>query len=87
MSTIFASSKKRVRNKSSVRKKRASKTKKSTRKESVKKKSLKKKKILSEFIGVSKLNKIDKDNWIVFYYAFAYIGIFGLFIVAIYFSN
>ena len=31
--------------------------------------------------------KIDKNNWIVFYYAGAYIGIFGLFALAIYYSN
>jgi len=31
--------------------------------------------------------KIDKNNWIVFYYAAAYIVIFGLFALAIYYSN
>tara|TARA_B100001250_G_C19310783_1_gene576167 strand:- start:48 stop:281 length:234 start_codon:yes stop_codon:yes gene_type:complete len=31
--------------------------------------------------------KIDKNNWIVLYYAVSYIGIFGLFALAIYYSN
>ena len=38
-------------------------------------------------LKISSRFKIDKNNWIVLYYAVAYVGIFGLFALAIYYSN
>ena len=73
--------------KKSRKKKAAKKTVISRRKKVVKKKTTKSliKSLTSRF-KASRF-KIDKNNWIVFYYAGAYIGIFGLFALAIYFSN
>ena len=77
MPTILAKVKKKSRTKKTTKKAVAS-----TRKKATKKKANKvaAKSLISRF-------KIDKNNWIVFYYAAAYIGIFGLFALAIYYSN
>ena len=77
MSIILAKVKKKSRTKKATKKAVTS-----TRKKAAKKKTNKvaAKSLTSRF-------KIDKNNWIVFYYAAAYIGIFGLFAVAIYYSN
>ena len=58
----------------------------SRRKKTVKKKTTKKTKKVFIKRLTSKF-KINKNNWIVLYYAVSYIGIFGLFALAIYFSN
>tara|TARA_B100000579_G_C22375264_1_gene640203 strand:- start:60 stop:308 length:249 start_codon:yes stop_codon:yes gene_type:complete len=82
MSIIFAKVKKKSRIKKAAKKAASSRKKKVTKKKSVKKKSNK--------IQINKLFsrfKIDQNNWIVFYYAAAYVGIFGLFALAIYYSN
>ena len=77
MPIIFAKAKKKSRIKKATKKTVAS-----TRKKSAKRKTNKvaAKSLTSRF-------KIDKSNWIVFYYAAAYIGIFGFFALAIYYSN
>ena len=77
MSIMLAKVKKKSRTKKTSKKAVAS-----TRKKATKKKTNKfsAKSLTSRF-------KIDKNNWIVFYYAVAYIGIFGLFALAIYYSN
>ena len=77
MSIMLAKVKKKSRTKKTSKKAVAS-----TRKKATKKKTNKfaVKSLTSRF-------KIDKNNWIVFYYAAAYIGIFGLFALAIYYSN
>ena len=59
--------------KKTVASRRNKKTKKKTKKTSIKS-------LTSRF-------KIDKNNWMVLYYAASYIGIFGLFVLAIYYSN
>ena len=77
MSTRFAKVKKKSRAKKAVRKTVSSGRNKVAEKKTSKNVSLK---IFSRF-------KIDKNNWIVLYYAVAYVGIFGLFVLAIYYSN
>ena len=77
MSIMLAKVKKKSRTKKTTEKVVASKRKKTTKKKTNKVAS---KSLISRF-------KIDKNNWIVFYYAAAYIGIFGLFALAIYYSN
>ena len=79
MKYLFAQKKKKSIKKR-VTKKKKQVTKKSTIKKSMRKKSINKKK-------VSLLDKIDRSNYVVFYYAGAYTLIFGLFAVAIYYSN
>ena len=77
MNIMLAKVKKKSRTKKTAKKVVASKRKKTTKKKTNRTtlKSLK-----------SRL-KINKNNWIVFYYAAAYIGIFGLFALALYYSN
>ena len=77
MSIMLAKAKKKSRTKKATKKADTS-----TRKKAAKKKTNKvaAKSLVSRF-------KIDKNNWIVFYYAAAYIVIFGLFALAIYYSN
>ena len=75
-SIVFAKVKKKRKTKKTTKKKVVSRKKKIIRKKSIKSS----KNIFSQF-------KINKNNWIVFYYAAAYIGIFGLFAVAIFYSN
>jgi len=77
MSIILAKVKKKSRTKKAAKKTVASKKKKTTKKKTNKDLA---KGLISRF-------KIDKNNWIVFYYAAAYIGIFGLFALAIYYSS
>ena len=77
MSIIMAKVKKKSRAKKATKKAVASTRKKATKKKTNK---ITAKNLKSRF-------KIDKNNWIVFYYAGAYIGIFGLFALAIYYSN
>jgi hypothetical protein len=74
---MLAKVKKKSRTKKTAKKAVASKRKKTAKKKTTKTFS---KNLVSRF-------KIDKNNWIVFYYAAAYIGIFGLFALAIYYSN
>ena len=66
--------------KKKVTKKKKQVTKKRIVKKSTKKKSVNKKKASLAVI-------IDRSNYVVFYYAGAYVLIFGLFAVAIYYSN
>ena len=82
MTIILAKVKKKSRTKKSTKKVAASKNKKTNKKKTNKKKTNKtsSKNLASRF-------KIDKNNWIVLYYAVAYIGIFGFFALAIYYSN
>ena len=61
-------------------KKRVTKKKKQVTKKRIVKKSVNKKK-------ASLVDMIDRSNYVVFYYAGAYALIFGLFAVAIYYSN
>ena len=77
MSIMLARVKKKSRTKKTAKKKTASR-----KKKRIKKKNSKTfvKSLISRF-------KIDKNNWIVFYYAVAYIAIFGFFALAIYYSN
>ena len=77
MSIILAKVKKKSRTKKVAKKTVASRKKKATKKKTSK---VRAKSLISRF-------KIDKNNWIVFYYAVAYIGIFGLFALAIYYSS
>ncbi len=77
MSIIFAKVKKKSRVKKDVRRTVSSGRDKIDKKKTSKNAPLK---ISSRF-------KIDKNNWIVLYYAVAYVGIFGLFALAIYYSN
>jgi len=77
MSIMLAKVKKKSRTKKATKKAVTS-----TRKKAAKKKNNK----VGAKISTSRF-KIDKNNWIVFYYAGAYIGIFGLFALAIYYSN
>ena len=67
--------------KKKVTKKKKQVTKKRIVKKSTKKKSINKKK------KASLVDMIDRSNYVVFYYAGAYALIFGLFAVAIYYSN
>ena len=66
--------------KKKVTKKKKKVTKKRIAKKSTKKKSVNKKK-------ASLMDMINRSNYVVFYYAGAYALIFGLFAVAIYYSN
>ena len=77
MSIIFAKVKKKSRSKKSVRKTVSSKGNKVAKKKTSK----------NALLKISSRFKIDKNNWIVLYYAVAYVGIFGLFVLAIYYSN
>jgi hypothetical protein len=77
ISIIHAKVKKKSRIKKAAKKKSLSTRKKTTKKKTKKTRA---KNLISRF-------KIDKNNWMVFYYAAAYIGIFGLFALAIYYSN
>ena len=77
MSTMFAKVKKKSRVKKAVRK-----TVSSGRNKVAEKKTSK-----NALLKISSRFKIDKNNWIVLYYAVAYVGIFGLFALAIYYSN
>jgi len=79
MLIILAKVKKKSRTKKAVKKTVDSRGKKTSKKKTSKKKTVKKS-LTSRF-------KIDKNNWIAFYYGAAYIGIFGLFALAIYYSN
>ena len=79
MNIILAKVKKKSRTKKAVKKTVDSRGKKTSKKKTSKKKTVKKS-LTSRF-------KIDKNNWIAFYYGAAYIGIFGLFALAIYYSN
>ena len=74
----FAQKKKKSLKKKAKKKKQV--TKKRIVKKSTKKKSVNKKK-------ASLVDMIDSSNYVVFYYAGAYALIFGLFAVAIYYSN
>ena len=74
----FAQKKKKSLKKKAKKKKQV--TKKRIVKKSTKKKSVSKKK-------ASLVDMIDRSNYVVFYYAGAYALIFGLFAVAIYYSN
>ena len=76
---MLAKVKKKSRTKKAVKKTVDSRGKKTSKKKTSKKKTVKKS-LTSRF-------KIDKNNWIAFYYGAAYIGIFGLFALAIYYSN
>ena len=82
MSIILAKVKKKSRTKKAAKKKAAKKKAPSRRKKAAKKKNSKGfvKSLTSRF-------KIDKNNWIVVYYAVAYTAIFGFFALAIYYSN
>ena len=77
MSIILAKVKKKSRAKKAAKKAIISKKKKITKKRTNK----------PAIANLTPRFKIDKNNWIVFYYAAAYIGIFGLFALAIYYSN
>ena len=79
MKYLFAQKKKKSIKKKATKKKKQV-TKKRTVKKSTKKKSVNKKKI-------SLVDMTDRSNYVVFYYAGAYALIFGLFAVAIYYSN
>jgi len=76
----------KVKKKSRTRK-AAKKTVASRRKKTTKKKTTKKKTYKTYIKSLTSRFKINKNNWIVFYYAASYIGIFGLFALAIYYSN
>tara|TARA_Y100000813_G_C23922562_1_gene239629 strand:+ start:331 stop:570 length:240 start_codon:yes stop_codon:yes gene_type:complete len=79
MKYLFAQKKKKsIKHKVTKKKKKV--TKKSTVKKTTKRNSLSKKK-------ASLVDMIDRSNYVVFYYAGAYALIFGLFAVAIYYSN
>ncbi len=77
MSIILAKVKKKSRTKKAVKKKADSRRKKTAKKKNSKGFA---KSLTSRF-------KIDKNNWIVVYYAVAYTAIFGFFALAIYYSN
>jgi hypothetical protein len=77
ISRILAKVKKKSRTKKAAKKLVISKKKKTTKKKTNK----------PAIANLTSRFKIDKNNWIVFYYAVAYIGIFGLFALAIYYSN
>ena len=66
-------------------KKKVTKKKKEVAKKRIVKKSTRKKSIIKK--KVSLVDMIDGSNYVVFYYAGAYALIFGLFVVAIYYSN
>ena len=82
MPIILANVRKKSRRKKAAKKVASSRKKKVTKKKLVNKKS---NKVKSK--GLASRFKIDQNNWIVFYYAAAYVGIFGLFALAIYYSN
>ena len=77
MSIILAKVKKKSRTKKAVKKKAASRRKKTAKKKNSK----------GFAKNLTSRLKIDKNNWIVAYYAVAYIAIFGFFALAIYYSN
>ena len=81
---MLAKVKKKSRTKKAVKKTAASRGKKTSKKKTSKKKTNKKKTVKK---SLTSRFKIDKNNWIAFYYGAAYIGIFGLFALAIYYSN
>tara|TARA_B100001029_G_scaffold139242_1_gene118499 strand:+ start:259 stop:543 length:285 start_codon:yes stop_codon:yes gene_type:complete len=94
MKYLFAQKKKKsikrkaTKKKNQVTKKRT--VKKKTKKKSINKKiaslvEMKKKSINKKIASL--VDKIDHSNYVVFYYAVAYTLIFGLFAVAIYYSN
>tara|TARA_B100001769_G_C21594865_1_gene335340 strand:- start:119 stop:403 length:285 start_codon:yes stop_codon:yes gene_type:complete len=94
MPIIFAKFKKKSRTKKvakkatkKVSKKALKKTASSRKKKKIKKRAVKRKSIEFSIKGLTSRFKIDQNNWIVFYYAFAYAAIFGLFALAIYYSN
>ncbi len=66
-------------------KKKVTKKKKQVSKKKIIKKSIKKKSINKK--QASLVDMIDRSNYVIFYYAGAYALIFGLFAVAIYYSN
>ena len=86
---MLAKVKKKSRTKKAVKKTAVSRGKKTSKKKTSKKKTSKKKTSKKKTVKKSLTSrfKIDKNNWIVFYYGAAYIGIFGLFALAIYYSN
>ena len=84
MLIILAKVKKKSRTKKAVKKTAVSRGKKTSKKKTSKKKTSKKKTVKK---SLTSRFKIDKNNWIAFYYGAAYIGIFGLFALAIYYSN
>jgi len=70
--------------------KKKSRTRKATpvrKKKATKKKSVRKKPSKLNIKGLASRFKLGPNNWIVFYYAASYVGIFGLFALAIYYSN
>tara|TARA_B100000965_G_C19551470_1_gene740222 strand:+ start:637 stop:897 length:261 start_codon:yes stop_codon:yes gene_type:complete len=85
LSIIHVKVKKKSRVKKANKKKSLSKRKKTTKKKT--KKASRKKTNKASAKNLLLRFKIDKNNWIVFYYTAAYIGIFGLFALAIYYSN
>ena len=89
MIIILAKVKKKSRTKKAVKKTVDSRGKKTSKKKTSKKKTSKKKTSKKKTVKKSLTSrfKIDKNNWIAFYYGAAYIGIFGLFALAIYYSN
>ena len=89
MLIILAKVKKKSRTKKAVKKTVDSRGKKTSKKKTTKKKTSKKKTSKKKTVKKSLTSrfKIDKNNWIAFYYGAAYIGIFGLFALAIYYSN
>jgi len=89
MPIILAKVKKKSRTKKAVKKTVDSRGKKTSKKKTSKKKTSKKKTSKKKTVKKSLTSrfKIDKNNWIAFYYGAAYIGIFGLFALAIYYSN
>ena len=89
MLIILAKVKKKSRTKKAVKKTVDSRGKKTSKKKTSKKKTSKKKTSKKKTVKKSLTSrfKIDKNNWIAFYYGAAYIGIFGLFALAIYYSN
>ena len=93
MFVIFAKVNKKSRVKKVAKKKpSSSRKKKATKNKSNKKRASKKNTSLNDinfldYFDLSKYKKIDKSNWMVFYYAAAYILIFGLFALAIFYSN
>jgi len=69
--------------------KKKSRTRKAAKKtvDSRRKKTTKKKTYKTNIKSLTSRFKIDKNNWMVLYYAASYIAIFGLFALAIYYSN
>jgi len=82
MPIMLAKVKKKSRIRKAVKKATPTRKKKVTKKKSVRKKPSK-----LNIKGLASRFKLGPNNWIVFYYAASYVGIFGLFALAIYYSN